>query len=173
VEAAGGAAGARIYGAEFEGDWNITSVDHLKGFATYLEATYTTFNGAIDIRDNATIGSLAGSHLPFAPDVTLRGQYSHDLTLSNGGMLSPMVAVYWQSESYTQSCNIPVFGIMPYSKTYMPLIDTDPTAHWNVSAYVDNLEDKAVRTGDFASQNIVYTEYGAPRTYGMKVSVRY
>jgi outer membrane receptor protein involved in Fe transport len=55
----------------------------------------------------------------------------------------------------------------------MPLIDTDPTAHWNVSAYVDNLEDKAVRTGEFASQNIVYTEYGAPRTYGMKVSVHY
>ena len=91
----------------------------------------------------------------------------------SGGKLLPMASVYWQSKIYTQSYNIPVFGINPHSKTDMSLTYDDPTGHWDLAAYVDNLENNAIRTGDFASQNIVYSEYGAPRTYGLRFSVRY
>jgi iron complex outermembrane receptor protein len=164
---------ARNYGIEFEGDWNITPVDHFKAFATYLNATYTKFDGAIDIRTNAIIGSLAGHHLPFAPEWTLRGQYSHDFILADGAKIVPMAAVYWQTENYSQSYNIPVFRIRPYTKTTMSLTYTDPSKRWNLSAYVDNLENNAIRSGDFASQNIVYSEYGSPRTFGARLSFQY
>jgi iron complex outermembrane receptor protein len=167
------AASAHTYGTELEGEWNISSNDHFKGFVTYLHATYNKFDGGIDIRSNTSIGSLAGSYLPFAPEFSIRGQYSHNFDLPHGATLTPTAIAYWQSISYTQSYNIPVFAVRAYSKTDASLMYVDGSHHWNVSAYVDNLEDKAVRTGDFASQNVVYTEYGAPRTFGFKVAYHY
>ncbi len=166
---------ARIYGLEFEGAWNVTALDHLSSFITYLHARYTHYTNAVDPRfgGSVIIPSLAGDQLPDAPDVSLRVQYSHVFELPKGGTLTPTVAVYWQSRSYTNALNIDYYSVDAYSKTDLRLTYYDPARTWEVSGYVSNLENHAVRTGDYSGSGVVFSDFAPPRTYGVRIAYRY
>jgi len=168
------AGAAKIYGAELESEWNITAANHLKGFLTYLHAQYTDYRNAVDPRDSSTvIPSLAGNQLPNAPEISARMQYSHDFRLGNGGTLSPEVLTFWQSRSYTNALNVDVYKVPAYSKTGVRLKYTDPSGRWNIAAYGDNLENHAVRTGNYSGSGIVFSDFAPPRTYGLRLSFAY
>lgn len=167
------AAKAAIYGIELEYEWRLSPLDQISGFINYLHATYTEYEGAVDGRTGAVVGSLSGNQLPNAPEKSLRLQYSHDFKFGNGGKLTPLVAFYWQSSSYMRELNEPLYEIDSYSKTNASLTYVDPTSHWRVSAFADNLENEAVRNSSWASAGMVYSDYGQPRTYGLRVSVEY
>jgi iron complex outermembrane receptor protein len=167
------AASSGIYGAEIESEWKVTPRDNASAFFTYLHARYGIYNNAVDPLDSSIIPSLAGSQLPNAPEFSLRLQYSHDFPLPNGAALSPLAAVYWQSTSYSEPVNIPVYKIAAYSKTDLQLTYTSTGGKWRAAAYVDNLEDHAVRNSDYSSGGIVFSDFNAPRTYGLRVSYQF
>jgi iron complex outermembrane receptor protein len=168
------AGAARIYGTELESEWNPTQVDHLAGFLTYLHARYTNYTNAVDPRNESVIiPSLDGSELPNAPELSARLQYNHEFRLPGGGAISPQAAVYWQSTSYTQAINIDVYKVSAYSKTDLQLRYTDPSTRWNVSAYVTNLENHPVRTGDYSGSNTVFSDFAPPRLFGVRVSYQW
>jgi iron complex outermembrane receptor protein len=165
---------SHIYGLEVETEWKATPVDYVSAFLTYLHARYTVFNNGVDPQNpSVDIASLAGNQLPNAPDESVRLEYHHDFPLSNGGTLSPLLASYWQATSYTDAVNIPIYKIGAYSKTDLQLTYSDPSAHWKVQGYVQNLENHAVRNSDFEIFGGVYSDFGPPRLYGIRASYKY
>lgn len=163
------AAKAGIYGTEIEGEWNLSPVDHIRGFVNYLHATYTNYKNTRDPLTNEIVASLDGNQLPNAPQESIRLQYSHDFTLPNNGTVTPQAAVYWQSFSYLNAFNDSYFRVNPYTKTDLSLTYADPSGRWKLAAYVDNLEDHAVRTGEFTGAG-VYSDFAPPRLFGVRIS---
>lgn len=167
------AAKARSRGIELEASWEISPVDHFSGFINWLDAEYTQYTGGIDGRDSSVIASLKGYQLPQAPHWQMRAQYSHDFVLGNGGKITPLAAFYFQTVSYTEANNVSWYRVAPYTKTNLSVTWTDSTEKWQVAAYVDNLENNRVRTGDWASSGEVYSDFAPPRTWGVRASWHY
>jgi len=167
------AAKARTYGLELEASWEISPNDHFSGFANYLHATYTEYTNGVDGRDSSVIPSLKGYQLPQAPRFSMRAQYAHDFDLGNGGKITPLVGFYYQTKSYTQPNNISWYRVRPYTKTNASLTYADPTDKWKLTAFVDNIEDHLVRTGDWTSSGEVYSDYMPPRTWGVRLNWDY
>jgi iron complex outermembrane recepter protein len=166
------AAAARIYGTEIEGQWNLSSRDHLDGFFTYLHATFTNYPGAIDQFYGITYANLAGNYLAYSPEFTARIKYAHDFALPNGGLLTPSAATYWQSVNYLRPFDLPIDRVGAYSKTTLDLSYRDPSGHWKASAYVYNLENNAIRN-DAIPVSEYYSSYDPPRTYGVRASYEF
>jgi iron complex outermembrane recepter protein len=167
------AAKARSRGLELESTFEVTPRDHFSGFVNYLDATYTTYTNGIDGRDSSVIPNLKGYQLPQAPHWQARMQYSHDISLGDRGKLSPMAAFYVQSVSFTEANNVSWYRVAPYTKTTLTLTWTDKTDKWSVAAFVDNLENNYVRTGDWASSGQVFSDFAPPRTWGLRASWTY
>jgi iron complex outermembrane receptor protein len=107
------AAKVRIKGAEFELDWRVIGNDEIHGYATYLDARYTSFPNGVNASVNpdgiynSVIGALnarganyvplatnlptdfVGNHLPNASEETFRAAYSHTFPLGAAGSLIP------------------------------------------------------------------------------------
>lgn len=169
----GNAGAARIYGAEFEGRWNLTDHDRLDAYFTPLSATYTNYKNAVNGQTRAIVPSLDGHYLPDAPVFSGRFQYEHDFPLPNGGLLTPSVALYAQSVSYLREFNLPVDRVPAYTKTILRLTYQDPTGSWRAAAYVDNLENNVIRTGYQTILGYYDSYYQIPRTFGVKISYTY
>jgi iron complex outermembrane receptor protein len=167
------AGGSHIYGAEIESEWRPTATDYVSAYLTWLHARYTVFSDAIDPRTNALIPSLAGNQLPNAPTTSARLEYHHDFSLPNGGKLSPQVSSYWQSTSFSEAINVDVYKIRSYSKSDVQLTYASPDEHWRVAAYVQNVEDRAVRNSDFTLLGNVYSDFNPPRLFGVRVAYHY
>jgi iron complex outermembrane recepter protein len=167
------AGGSHIYGVEIESEWRPTTAAYLSAFFTWLHARYTVFVDAFDPRTNTLIPSLAGNQLPNAPDVSVRLEYHHDFSLPQGGTLTPLVASYWQSTSFSQPINLDVYKIGSYSKTDLQLTYATAAEHWRIAAYVQNVENRAVRNADFTLLGNVYSDFNPPRMFGMRVSYHY
>ena len=167
------AGAARIYGVELEGNWNFSPVDRVSTFFTYTHARFTQFNNAVDSRTNAVIPSLAGNQLPNAPDYTFRLQYAHDFGLPNGATLTPQGTFYCQTRSYTQFINDPAFRIRPYTKSDLDITYTTPDQKWSLSAYVYNVENNIVRNSDYSGPNTVFSDFGPPRTWGVRAAAKF
>jgi iron complex outermembrane receptor protein len=164
------AGGSHVYGVEIESEWRATTADYLSAFFTWLHARYTVFDDAVDPRTNTLIPSLAGSQLPNAPDVSVRLEYHHDFSLPYGATLTPLVASYWQSTSFSEPINVDVYKIGSYSKTDLQLTYATAAGRWRIAAYVQNVENRAVRNADFTLLGHVYSDFNPPRMFGVRVS---
>jgi len=167
------AAQATAFGPEIEGECELTSADTLAGFFDYLHATYGAYGNAVDGRTGLIYPSLKGNDLPFSPRIAARLQYSHDFSLASGGTIKLMAATYWQSFSYLRAFNFPIDYVPSYSKTDLNLSYTNPNGDWHVSAFVDNAENRAVRNMGFTVLGAYFSDYNAPRTFGVRVGYDY
>ena len=167
------AAAADIYGIELEGQWQPTPRDHLSAFANFLHATYTDYKNAFDGLNNTVVPSLDGHYLQDAPKFTFKIQYAHDIPLPGGATLTPSALVYWQSSNYLSPFNQNVDRVGAYSKTDLNLTYVDPSRRWSVMAFVDNLEDNAVRVNEIQAFNETFSDFAPPRTYGVRIGYRY
>ena len=167
------AAKATIYGVELEGQWLVTPLDHLSGFATYLHATYKDYKNAFNGLNGTVIPSLDGNYLQNSPKWSFRAQYAHDFSLPNGAKLTPMAAVYWQARSSLSPFNQPIDHVGAYTKTDLNLTYSDSTDRWSLTGFVNNLEDKAVRTNEILAFGRAFSDFAPPRTYGLRLSFKY
>lgn len=167
------AAGARMYGAEIEGQWQITGNDRFNGFFNYLNATYTNYRNAVDEQTGAMVPSLNGNYQPYAARFSARGQYFHDFDLASGAKITAMGAIYWQTKTYLRAFNLPIDRVPSYTKSDLELSYSDPTDRFTASAFVHNLENKAIRNGGYAFVGSYLSSYSPPRTYGVRIGYKY
>lgn len=165
--------GAAIYGTELESQWRPTRSDRFSGFLTYTHATYTKYLNAVDQQLNIVYPDISGNTLPHAPRVTARLEYAHDLALANGASLTPKISVYWQSRSYLRELNLPIDKVNAYTKTNLNLSYAAPGKNWSAEAFVYNLENGRVRNYALTALGRYFSDYDAPRTYGVRISYRY
>jgi outer membrane receptor protein involved in Fe transport len=58
-------------------------------------------------------------------------------------------------------------------KTDLQLTYAGAAGHWRIAAYVQNVEDHAVRSADFTLLGHVFSDFNPPRLFGVRVSYRY
>jgi iron complex outermembrane receptor protein len=167
------AAAASIYGTELEAQWRITPNDQLGMFFNYLKATYRTYNNAVDAQTNIVYPSLKGNTLPFAPKVSAKIQYQHDFTLPNGGIVSPMASGYFQTKTYLRGFDLPIDQVDGYTKSALSVRYQDPTGRWRTEAYINNLENRTIRTSGYTVVGNYFSDYDLPRIFGVRASYSY
>jgi outer membrane receptor protein involved in Fe transport len=72
--------------------------------------------------------------------------------------------------SYLREFNFPIDRVAGYSKTDIILTYKDVTERWTAAAYVNNLEDTAVRSSGWTTLGHYFTGYNAPRMAGVRLA---
>jgi iron complex outermembrane recepter protein len=188
---------ARIKGAEFELDWRLTSADEVHGYATYLDARYTSFPNGVNAAANpdgiynSTVAGLdaagasyaplatnvptnfAGKHLPNAPEETFRVAYSHTFSLGSAGKFIPSAQLYWQAKSYTDIANTGQATRKDYSRSDINLTYKTESDRLSVDAYIHKVENHTIWQSANAKWDETMAFYLPPRTYGVRVGYRF
>jgi len=180
---------ARIYGLESELLWKPASRDVLQGVLTYLSAEYLDYP-TVDsqyyvVADPLTpVVNLSGNSLPFAPEFTAALVYEHAFPFSDGGRLVPRLQVKYQSEMFLTDFNR-LSDMQPaYTRTDFSL-RYESSQPWMVEAFVQNIEDEAVKNnvdlrgnlpgagGVAGFPGVARAFFDPPRTYGVRASYRF
>lgn len=183
------ATAANIYGIESELLWKPAADDTLQAVFTYLISEYRDYP-TIDAQyyvatDPLTpVINLRGNKLPFAPEYTLALVYERSFALANGAKLVPRLQTKYQTEMYLTDFNRESDRQRAYSRTDLGLRYEAPT-HWVIEAYVQNVEDVAVKNNVDLRGNqpgtggvpgfpgVARAFFDAPRTYGLRAIWRF
>jgi len=183
------ATAASIYGFESELLWKPDANDTLQAVFTYLVAEYRDFP-TIDAQvyvanDPLTpVINLKGNKLPFAPGYTSALVYERSFALPNGARLVPRLQTKYQSEMFLTDFNRASDRQSAYTRTDLSMRYEAPTA-WIVEAYVQNVEDEAVKNNVDLRGNqpgsggvpgfpgVARAFFDAPRTYGLRATYRF
>jgi iron complex outermembrane receptor protein len=119
----------------------------------------------------------SGNQLSRSPQwkYTLSGEYA--IPLGRFGTLTPRAQYAWVDDSYQRVFNAPSDLQEDYHKTDIKLIWNSPEQRWSIEAFVDNIEDEAVKdyiligTRIFNSPPLAW--YSEPRFYGVQVGFKY
>jgi len=161
---------ASVLDAEF-GNF-VTGLGGTNTTAGGLEETYTSVGTPL-----ASAGSqepqirLDGRQIAFSPDFTLGLTVSKTIELGGAGTLTPLAQFYY-SDSYSASDQGYLHGLQDaYSQTSLRLTWVSDDGRFNISGFVNNLEDEAVilRANIFGA-TVATRQHAAPRTYGISVS---
>jgi iron complex outermembrane recepter protein len=141
--------------------------------------------------------NYSGKDMPQAPNWNITANYTHNFILGNGGILTAGIDVRytsryvlnWMAKTLTLSMvNIGTQAHPIYTGAYnasitdtsnvrwqeayhledLSLVYASPDGKWNLTAYVKNLEDYAVKRSGGTTLQL-----GDPRTYGAVVSVKF
>ncbi len=169
---------ARVYGIDFETQYNLTAQDKLDGTLELLRAyitefvtPYTTFGDP----NNSTVvipggTSLAGYDLIESPTVAASIGYEHDWGLSSGAQIAGRVDNHYESSHWGDYEHQQANYSPPFVKTNITLTYTSAQGGWHLGAYVYNLENAASfgQGGPYAGAYIL-----PPRTYGAKFGMKF
>jgi iron complex outermembrane receptor protein len=166
------AGSARIYGVDVDAIW-LSSIGKFDANATWNHARFTVFK-AVNSAGTATV-SLAGNALPVAPDFAASVGFEHKFDVGSGSITGRIDGQY-KSKYYFSFFNFADTAQKAYSTgnlsaTYRPGED----ARWDVQFYVRNFTDQVVfaNVTQNTNSNSETTEYAPPRTYGVKLNVRW
>ena len=194
------AASATIKGGDLDITWRPTRLDSVRMVAEYANGTYEKFQftqaGAFPY------GAGSGSPCPATPaaapgvynidcsgqDLTRLPKWSatvnlqHDIPLGGAGTLSPRLDVQaatfrWIDIGYGPNGRVPGYVLENFEMVYNPA-----ASHYTLSAYCDNITNRAVYTGGnfIGTGQLAPNGYGyyavsidPPRTYGIRVKVHF
>jgi len=167
---------SKMYGIELESTWLITAMDSLTANVSSMKGTYGElivvsgnppgvpgFGPAVD---------LTGSTMANMPRFNIQLGYKHTWNIGDHGSLSASfdtnykTAYYNRIETYMDYVRVPAHHI---SDLYLNW--TSQTGRWSAGAYAKNLEDKAIALD--IRGNGTEAMLNDPRTFGIKVSVKY
>ncbi len=169
---------SRSRGVEFEFAYAPTPKDRITGFATYLDARFRQFVTP-DVfltapGDNTpVIIDAAGNRLAGSPEWAFRVAYSHIFDLGSAGTLTPLVATYYQSKSYTYFTNGPQDRVSGYFRSDFNLKYETASKNFFVEGFVNNIENKRVAVVSQPQAGLNFVLYSEPRTYGIRVGFAY
>ena len=168
-------------GLELEIDWLPSEALMLGARISLQDASYGDFvlpnvyqEGGETINGNDNLFQLDGLQVQHSPDytITLIGSYSFDLGAN--GRIEPGITLF-ASDEYRADDSPWFYGNQDaYTKTDLSLTWVSSDEDWNIRAFVNNLEDEAVlmKATRFGG-DLAFTDWGAPRTYGVTVRHRY
>jgi len=164
------AASARLYGAELETRLKASDHDSFSASVTALHARFGAFTYT-----SVLAGSVDHSYqnLPNAPHITVDLAYDHDFDLANGATLTAHVNThisegYWTTVERTTDSYQPAFTRTDAFLSYKPA-----GKHWDLRAFVRNLENTPVRTLGASNPFDTVLLLAAPRTYGAAATLRF
>jgi len=158
---------SRSRGLEFEYAWAITGHDRIDGFVTYLDAKFLDFPSADPL--TSIPQNFAGSDMLGAPKYSARINYSHVFDLGDAGTITPTAQFFYQSESYQSFANTIATRVPEYTRSdFLVRYETRSKSYF-VEAFVNNIENDSILTGQIPVSGVEIGYYGAPRTYGVRV----
>jgi iron complex outermembrane receptor protein len=175
------AKGAQAYGVEAELTANLTAVDRLQISATAQDTKLDSLvaaDGRIGPNDAAHAIQLKGNELPHAPHFSGTVAYEHTFELANGRVI-PRISTHFESKSWLSFFNQGAPDQQgSYTRTDVSLRYEAADKPWSVEAFVQNLEDKNIKTGAGAAGVPNYTPvwtavYQAPRTWGFRLKTKF
>ena len=180
---------ARIYGIESELLWKPAPRDVLQGVVTFLSAEYLDYP-TVDsqyyvVTDPLTpIINLRGNQLPFAPEFTAALVYEHSFPFGNGSRLVPRLQTKYQGEMFLTDFNRPSDTQPAYTRTDLS-VRYESGGPWMLEAYVQNVEDEAVKNnvdlrgnqpgvgGVAGFPGVARAFLDPPRTTGLRAEYRF
>jgi outer membrane receptor protein involved in Fe transport len=167
-------------GIELELQYLPTDAWMLGLTAAYLDAEFGEFGQTSPYQLNRGLltqpESMKGETPGWSPDLKVNFYTDYTFNLANGSTLVPGLLfsysdTYNTSNLYSLDSN---HDQDSYTKTDLRLTWLSPNQNFRVAAYVENLEDEAVKSrGNGNSQDIVQTGYLVPQNYGVLVSMRF
>ncbi|MEO7656662.1 MAG: TonB-dependent receptor [Sphingomicrobium sp.] len=178
---------ATIWGAELETQYKLTQNDTLTASANYLHAKYDSFLASYNVIDFSSAGltsplpadnvDLAGKTLPLAPKLVLTLGYNHVFELGSAGSLTASAFTKYKSKYFLDFYNYNDSKQKGYMQTDASLEWKSRNGHHSVQAFVRNIQDKrplVYSTYIAAGNDDIYNwAFGAPRTYGVRLSLDY
>ncbi len=140
-----------------------------------LEETYASV-GTVEYPEGDLVLQmrLDGRQIAFSPDFTLGLTASYTMELGAGGTLTPLLQFYY-SDDYSASDQGYLHGLQDaYTQSSFRLTWTSSDSRFNISGYVNNIEDEAViARANVYGGRIATQYYGPPRTYGIRIGYNY
>ncbi|WP_439487111.1 TonB-dependent receptor [Blastomonas fulva] len=181
-----------IYGVEFDAIALLTDTTRLAIGGQFQKTSYDSYNYFTpnDPRNTQTCPvtiaqggfnvNCSGRDLINAPEVVLQAAIDQTFELGNGGSLVATLSGRYESSRQTNLQYLQEAKADSYTKTDASLTYNSPDRSWNISAYVMNLEDKAVfaivnpgRTYSITRGGILNTSLQPPRTYGLRATFNF
>lgn len=176
-----------LYGAEASIVWSPTPADRFTADVLYAKGKFDIFPQVVN--SSGTIGGLTDFNRYSLPELSGTVSYSHDFTLPSGGRITPSVSSHFETKILMAP--LPVADQRPgdfrdaYAKFDLALTYTNESGKLRITAFVDNLTNKAivgVGTTNNVSRGIFYrpatnavdARYAAiepPRTFGIRSSL--
>ena len=185
---------AESKGIDFELDWIPSESWLVNVRASWLDAEFGNFVTGLGGRLTtaggveqtyvsqipADMGALItemrrdGTQIAYSPDFTLGLTASYVMDLGSAGSLTPLLQTYY-SASYSASDQGYLHGQQDaYTQTSFRLTWTSSDGRFNISGFVQNIEDEAVVTrANVFGGNIATQQYAPPRTYGISIGYNY
>ena len=141
---------------------------------TWLDARFDEFVSQDPNRPGSD-PNHAGGRLPNAPKVSLNLGADYTLPTEGGGQWTAGVDYRYQSEVYYNIYQDPATRQGDYGLVNASLVYRDPKRQWSLQFYGNNLTDEAFWQGIIRQDPLIGTlrNPGAPRTFGMRASVRF
>ena len=186
-------------GLELEYAWHPDSPFFLSGQVTISNAefgNYTisqlaglgTIQGRQDVTQTPGVLAAAGKNAGLSlkgwrpgmtPNFTATTQAGYEFALGGGNFLTPQIQVAYVGDYWSYDINVPGSQQAAYTKTDLRLIWRNDKKGYELEAFVQNIEDKAVLT-----RSVVFTDgdgdkpvtsiqsmYAIPRTWGVRLHV--
>ncbi|MBO9560919.1 MAG: TonB-dependent receptor [Caulobacter sp.] len=175
------AKGAQAYGIEAELTANLTANDRLQISATAQDTKMDELmaaDGRIGPNDAAHAVQLKGNELPHAPHFSGTVAYEHTFELANGRVI-PRISTHFESKSWLSYFNQGAPDQQgSYTRTDVSLRYEPAEAPWSAEVFVQNLEDKNIKTGAGAAGVPNYAPiwtavYQPPRTWGVRLKTKF
>ena len=172
---------AEIYGIEADYEVRLTDNDTLKLTANYLSAEYEKFSPLEEAvqcvggcNANTVPSDASGNTLPNAPEWIFTLGYDHVWNVGAGTLTGSVFSRY-KSDYYNSVFNYKDSQQDAYTQTDVSLEYQTGNGNWSVLAYARNLEDEQpINFMNFISAGPANDDFnwvfGAPRTYGLRVS---
>jgi len=185
------AGAATIWGVELETAIELSPNDFFTASFNYLNAQYDELLASYAIFDTVNPGNngladldpgpalvqpdLSGNKLPQSPAFTITMGYDHIFDLGNAGTLTASAFTRFKGEYFLNSFNYrstrqEAFSQTDLSVKYQPLNEA-----FSIQAFVRNIEDEQpLAYANFISagpdDNFDF-QFGAPRTYGVRIGI--
>jgi iron complex outermembrane receptor protein len=160
------AAEATMKGAEIEIKWAINNYVNYIGSYAYLDATYDDF--IFDtIRDG--VDDRSGNFLPTSPKNSFNSGFDFYYSIDSG-LIDGNITYTWQNDYYTGSDNRDTF-LIDSNELLSAHVSFETDSQWKFTLWAKNLTDEeyVLIRSDFTAGGIGES-YGAPRTFGIKIS---
>ncbi|MFM5931912.1 MAG: TonB-dependent receptor [Novosphingobium sp.] len=187
---------AKIWGFEAAADIKLSDNDTFHASFNYLKARYgelfaqfnvytvpgtgADVNGIGDLDPN-TAGvqqpNFAGNRPSFSPSFIITAGYDHVFRLGDAGSVTASVNTTFKSSYFTDFYNYRDGQQKAFTQTDASLVYKPENDRFSVTAFVKNIENTRPLTyGSFVSagpDDIFNWQFGAPRTYGIRVGVEF
>lgn len=165
---------SRIWGVELNTVVNARDLGNLSVSANYTHARYIDFLASAGWDPTINI-DFSGNRLPLSPEWSLSGQYQYPIELGSGALITPRVAMKYQSKQFFSYTNYNSTKQGSYALVDAGIDFAPSSKKWLLQAYVKNLFDKTILADatEFYSYNDYTVTYQAPRTYGMRLSYNF